>query len=99
MATFHPHALCDGWGWYVDIENMRPPANTMQVDVQRRKPNKSPSRRLKYHFNSLDTIKEEAEQEKELHVRPSIQTNKNMIKLCTGACVTAVVLSIILMLF
>ena len=48
--------VTDGWGWYIDLEN-----NTfINVETKELK-NERTNKKFNYHFNRLDTIKEEYE--------------------------------------
>ena len=105
MAVAHPPMLCDGWGWYVDTENMRPPSNTMQMDLhyhQRRKPRNIVTQKIKTHINSLEIIKEEEEQEKdrikeEDERRRFHFAERSFLHFCSSVCFSAIIVSIVVL--
>jgi len=48
------YSICENWGWYIDIENMRPIGSPI-ITQNYNKKNKKPS----YHLNRLETINED----------------------------------------
>ena len=50
------HNFCDGWGWYIDIENndINNNNNNMKINFN----NKS-YKKINYHLNRLETIEED----------------------------------------
>ncbi len=107
MMSSHPCTLCDGWGWYVDTENMRPPSNTLQIDVSRVYPQPrkrdivSPRKKLPLtcHVNSLEMIKEDPEDDDDDEdIRQFRATEKVIISICSTAFATAIVVSVVVLL-
>lgn len=100
----NPYTLCDGWGWYVDTENMKQSSASMQVDTTYHHQRRKRARFLKYHLNSLEVIREDPEvvlndEENENNNKHTYRKGeKVLVRACSTAVIVVIVVSLVLFL-